>query len=465
MIGEAAGARATEPTERASEDIGVQTGKAEDAKAVVHILQVGIVVESPGDDEVHEGAPLVAVDVAAAFFRREFEPQVVEVALAGDEGGFAALGAEHIDDPGFFQLGVALVLVVVGVEIAGHDDVGEGILAEDFIDPVAEVFGIRDPSGLAFGIAGAGFPVVGKNGERATIDVEACFEEVAGGRRVVGLYGENREAGENDIPHRARAASAVGISAFLRGDDDMVTLEAGFIAGFEQPGLGGDSGELGREAFFRENAGDGFIPGEFEPRRIVAHGCLGGLVDFDFIENDHIRAMWRIGFGENAGDVLEFGEEVLRGVFARDILAVIRDAIGVEEVFDIVGDNGKLAGAGEAGRQEKRQGEEIKNPGHDLHGVLEGHGAGDRGDPLAKRVGFEDLGMVSPSENPIFEIGGKADLEGQLGRAAGEGFDALGFMPDAFGGKASGEGIEADDHTRGLRRFKSREALRHHFGN
>ena len=252
----------------------------------------------------------------------------------------------------------------MGVEVAGHDDVGEGILSEDFIDSFTEVFGIRDPSGLAFGIAGAGFPVVGKNGERAAIDIEACLEEVAGGRRVVGLCGENREAGENDIPHRARAASAVGISAFLRGDDDMVTFEAGFFAGFEQPGLGGDSGELGREAFFREDAGEGFILGGFEPRRIVAHGCFGGLVDLDFVEDDHIRAMRRIRFGENAGNVLEFGEKVLRGVFAGDILAVIRDAIGVEEVFDIVGDNGKLAGAGEAGRQEKRQGEEGEKSVH-----------------------------------------------------------------------------------------------------
>ena len=275
MIGEAAWPRAAEPTERASEDIGVQTGKAEDAKTVVHILQVGVVVEPAGDDEVHEGAPFVAVDVAAAFFRRQLEPEVVEIALAGDQGGFAALGAEHIDDPGFFQLGVALVLVVVGVEIAGHDDVSEGIFAEDFVAPVAEVFGIRDPSGLASGIAGAGFPMVGKDGDRAAIDIEARLEEVAGGWRMVGLSGKNRKPGENDIPHRARAAIAVGISAFLRGDNDMVTFEAGFFAGFEQPGLGGDSGELGREAFFRENAGDGFFLGGFQPRRIVAHRCLG----------------------------------------------------------------------------------------------------------------------------------------------------------------------------------------------
>ena len=35
-------------------------------------------------------------------------------------------------------------------------------------------------------------------------------------------------------------------------------------------------------------------------------------------------------------------------------------------------------------------------------------------------MGLEDLGMVAPAENPVFQIGSKTDLEGEFGAATGD---------------------------------------------
>ena len=75
---------------------------------------------------------------------------------------------------------------------------------------------------------------------------------------------------------------------------------------------------------------------------------------------------------------------------------------------------------------------------------------------------LENLGMCPPPQNPVFQVGSEADFEGEFGTTAGDGFDALGFVPDALGGEAGGKGVEANDHAGRLGRLEGREARGHH---
>ena len=49
---------------------------------------------------------------------------------------------------------------------------------------------------------------------------------------------------------------------------------------------------------------------------------------------------------------------------------------------------------------------------------------------------LKNLGVVTPAENPVFQIWRKADLKGHFGTTSSEGFDFLRFVPDPLGSKA-----------------------------
>ena len=124
----------------------------------------------------------------------------------------------------------------------------------------------------------------------------------------------------------------------------MVAGEAGFFEGFEEPGFGGEVGEVGGQGFLGEEFGVGFAADGLEPGGEV-EGCGGGgLVDLDLVENNDIGAFSMVHLGEDAGDVGGFDPEVLGGVFFGLVFGVVRDAVEVEEVLDIVGDGGEFAG-------------------------------------------------------------------------------------------------------------------------
>ncbi len=213
MVGKTPPTRSIEgPPERQTLGVSIETRKTPDPERIVHVLHSSTVIETAGNDQLDQSAPLAPVRVTAPLRRRQLVPKVIESRRLAriTNAQLVTPRPQHVVDACPLHRRVALVLIVLRVEIAAENDVGIRIVAQDLVHSCPQRAGILNAGLLGHWITGTGLPVVGEDMEGGAIDLQLRLQDRTGVLNRMQAHGANGKAGEHhafDSHPAARAGS------------------------------------------------------------------------------------------------------------------------------------------------------------------------------------------------------------------------------------------------------------------